>query len=187
MNEQKLSTSNTISSYETVIKKARDRVIESVAGNMELYGINLSVGHLYGTLLFQNRPMTLDEMGEALGMSKTSMSTGVRNLLDLNMVNKVWMKGARKDHYDVEQDWHQNFIDYFSIKWRKAIDENVQALRKSMRELDGLLMEEQLPEELKEIVQQDISKMQNALNYYNWLSRLIDTFESHEIFQYVPK
>lgn len=187
MNKHNLSTKQITISYETIIKKARDRVIESIADNMELYGINLSVGHLYGTLLFQNKPMTLDEMGEALGMSKTSMSTGVRNLLDLNMVNKVWVKGARKDHYDVEQDWHQNFIDYFSIKWRKAIDENVQVLRKSTRELNVLLNDEQIPNELKDEVELDINKMQNALDYYKWLSRLIDTFESHEIFQYVPK
>ncbi|GAB6179266.1 GbsR/MarR family transcriptional regulator [Desulfotomaculum defluvii] len=173
--------------YEQIINRAQDRVIDALARNIDLYGITMSIGHLYGTLLFQDKPMTLDEMGEALGMSKTSMSTGVRTLLDLNMVNKVWMKGTRKDHYEIEQDWYQNFIDYFSIKWRKGIDDNIQSLRKSLQELKFLQDKEDLPEPLRDKVEKDIEKIKNALEYYNWINRLIDTFESHEIFKYVPK
>ena len=45
---------------------------------------------------FRRKPMTLDDMGREMEMSKTSMSTGVRTLLDLKMVNKVWSKGSRK-------------------------------------------------------------------------------------------
>ncbi|MBO8162244.1 MAG: GbsR/MarR family transcriptional regulator [Brevibacillus sp.] len=177
----------TVNQYEMIIKKARDRVIEALAKNMDLYGITLSVGHLYGTMFFQDKPMTLDEMGAAMGMSKTSMSTGVRQLMEQKMVNKVWMKGARKDHYEVDQDWYQNFIDYFSTKWRKAIDLNVQALRRSMNDLTLLKEKDDLPEELQRCVETDLEKLQNALDYYDWLSRLIDLLESHEIFQYVPK
>lgn len=184
-----MSTQNeaAVEQYEQTIQKARDRVIEALAKNMDLYGITLSVGHLYGTMLFQDKPMTLDEMGEAMGMSKTSMSTGVRQLLELKMVNKVWIKGARKDHYEVEQDWYQNFIDYFSTKWRKAIDLNVQVLRRSKNELLGLQEKADLPAELRKVVLTDLEKLQHALDYYDWLSRLIDLLESHEIFQYVPR
>src|SRR5690606_16974628 len=106
--------------HEQIIRKAQDRVTETLAKNMYLYGITMSTGLLYGTLLFQEKPMTLDEMGEALGMSKTTMSTGVRNLTELRMVDKIWLKGTRKDHYQVSDDWHQNFIDFFSLKWRDA-------------------------------------------------------------------
>lgn len=77
---------------ERILEKAQERVIETLARNMDLYGITMSTGLLYGTLLFQDKSMTLDEMGEALGMSKTSMSTGVRTLMDLNMVEKIWKK-----------------------------------------------------------------------------------------------
>ncbi|MEG6522798.1 GbsR/MarR family transcriptional regulator [Desulfotomaculum sp. 1211_IL3151] len=184
---EKTSQSNKVMPYEQVISRARDRVVDALARNIDLYGITLSIGHLYGTLLFQDKPMTLDQMGEALGMSKTSMSTGVRTLLDLNMVNKVWMKGTRKDHYEIEPDWYQNFIDYFSIRWRKGIDDNTQSLRKSLQELICLQNKEDLPEPLREMVEKDIEKIQNALEYYDWVNRLIDTFESHEIFKYVPK
>ncbi|WP_188066098.1 GbsR/MarR family transcriptional regulator [Brevibacillus brevis] len=172
---------------EKILEKAQERVIETLARNMDLYGITMSTGLLYGTLLFQDKSMTLDEMGEALGMSKTSMSTGVRTLMDLNMVEKIWKKGTRKDHYEVNLDWYQNFIDLFSVKWRHACEHNAHALKKSLLELRALQQSEELSEEISERVGLSIKRIENGLEYYLWLSRLIDSFESHDIFQFVPK
>ena len=73
-----------------------ERFIQTIARNMNLYGINPSVGPLYGVLYFAENPMTLDDMREALSMSKTSMSTGVRILSDMKMVESIHKKGVRK-------------------------------------------------------------------------------------------
>ncbi|WP_019533461.1 GbsR/MarR family transcriptional regulator [Paenibacillus ginsengihumi] len=169
------------------IQKARKRVIESIGKNMDLYGVTLSTGHLYGMMFFQDKPMTLDDMGEGMGMSKTSMSTGVRTLLDLKMVHKVWEKGSRKDLYEVESDWHQTFADYFVIKWRKSVEMNLQAVRKSLAELERLAASDPDNAELQEVIAKDQAKMKEAVKYYLWLERLIDTFENGDIYQLVPK
>jgi DNA-binding transcriptional regulator GbsR (MarR family) len=175
------------SEQEQAISKARKRVIEAIGNNMDLYGITQSTGHLYGLLFFQNKPMTLDEMGQAMEMSKTSMSTGVRTLVDLKMVNKVWGKGSRKDLYEVEMDWFQTFADFFALKWRKALEMNLHALRKSKSEL--LQLSERYPDDdyLQQQLQNDLAKMDEAIRYYLWLDRLIETFETGEIFTLVPK
>ena len=166
---------------------ARERVIDSVAQNMDLYGVTESIGRLYGMLLFQQNPMTLDEMKEELGMSKTSMSTSVRTLLELKMVDKVWRKGVRKDLYKAEEDWYQTFIDFFTIKWRLAIDENVSAIEKSMNQLKVLIDKEGMSEDVKKDAKNDLEQLQYAIDYYNWLDRFVDSLESHEIFNLVPK
>jgi HTH-type transcriptional regulator, glycine betaine synthesis regulator len=172
---------------ERVVHKARKRVIESIGQNMDLYGITLSIGHLYGMLFFQNKPMTLDEMTEAMEMSKTSMSTGVRTLVDLKMVNKVWEKGARKDLYEVEMDWFQTFADFFSLKWRKALEINLQSLKRSKAELMGLLQSSSDQENLQRHLEADLTKIDEAIRYYLWLDRFIDALETGAIFELVPK
>jgi len=164
------------------LEKVRERVIESIAQNMNLYGIAPSIGRLYGMMFFHHEPLTLDEMKDELGMSKTSMSTSVRTLLELKMVDKVWKKGVRKDLYAVEGDWYQNFIDLFSVKWRSAISMNTNTISKSIKEL-----QEELDMETKGTIKSDIEKLEYTLEYYEWLNRLVDTFESHEIFNFVPK
>lgn len=131
--------------------------------------------------------MTLDEMREAMEMSKTSMSTGVRTLVDLKMVNKVWEKGSRKDLYEVEMDWFQTFSDYFSLKWRKALEINLSSLRKSKVELNQLSQLYPDDTALQAILQTDMNKIDEAIRYYKWLDRLIDSFESEEILTWYLK
>ncbi|WP_046213078.1 GbsR/MarR family transcriptional regulator [Paenibacillus wulumuqiensis] len=173
-------------SQQETVQKVRKRVIEVIGRNMDLYGVTLSTGHLYGLLFFADRPMTLDDMGREMAMSKTSMSTGVRNLLDLHMVNKVWEKGSRKDLYEVEYDWYQTFTDFFAIKWRKAVESNILVFRKSVKEIDKLIAD--MPDiPARSVLVKDKEKMQEAIRYYLWLDRLIDTMEDGTIFDLVPK
>lgn len=171
------------------LQSIRQRVIETIGNNMDLYGVTMSVGHMYGHMYFHNAPVTLDEMGHVMGMSKTSMSTGMRTLMDLKMVQKVWGKGSRKDLYVVEPDWHQSFVDFFSVRWRKTIEQNLHALKRALFELGKLKQEAEAAgdAELLDILEQDERKMKDAVSYYKWLNRLIDTFESGEIFDFVPK
>ncbi|CAM4417202.1 GbsR/MarR family transcriptional regulator [Paenibacillus tarimensis] len=169
------------------LDRARQRVIESIGKNMDLYGITLSIGHLYGHMYFQNTPITLDEMSKTMGMSKTSMSTGMRTLMDLKMINKVWGKGTRKDLYEVVPDWYQNFSDYFSIKWRKAVEGNMHALAKSLAEINSLKGEAEGDPEFLQLLEVDEAKITEALHYYKWLLRLIETLETGKIFEFIPK
>ncbi|WP_168121207.1 GbsR/MarR family transcriptional regulator [Paenibacillus sp. HB172176] len=170
-----------------IIEKSRRRVMDSIGNNMDLYGVTLSVGHLYGNIYFNDGPVTLDEMGKEMGMSKTSISTGMRTLMDLKMIGKTWEKGSRKDLYEAEPDWHQNFVDFFSVKWRKSVEMNVSSLRKSLSELEALRNEEPGNEQLAAQTDFHIDKMNQALRYYKWLHRFIDALESGTIFDLVPK
>ncbi|NGZ76032.1 GbsR/MarR family transcriptional regulator [Saccharibacillus alkalitolerans] len=170
-----------------IVHRIRKRVIEVVGRNMELYGVTLSTGHLYGLLFFADKPMTLDEMGREMQMSKTSMSTGVRTLLDLKMVNKVWEKGSRKDLYEVEYDWYQTFTDYFANEWRSAVESNLQVLRRAVKEIERLLGSEDTSEFARGVLERDLEKIRQAEKYYRWLDRLIDAMEDGEIFDLVPR
>jgi DNA-binding transcriptional regulator GbsR (MarR family) len=167
---------------EELVAQARERVIESVARNMHLYGVTPSIGRIYGTLYFEKEPMTLDELKEELKMSKTSMSTGVRTLLELNMVEKVWRKGERKDLYQVKGDWYQNFIDRFCTQWRKGSQMNLDASLTSLKDLEEVLSHTEDEETVKK-AENDLQKITYAIEYYSWLNKVIDLFESREIFE----
>ncbi|MCE3203079.1 GbsR/MarR family transcriptional regulator [Paenibacillus sonchi] len=169
------------------ISKARERVIDSIGKNMDLYGITLSIGHLYGYMYFNQGPVTLDELSRTMGMSKTSMSTGVRTLLDLKMIDKVWGKGTRKDLFEVVPDWHQNFSDYFSIKWRKAVEGNMSALSKSLNEIKQMKSDYADELEVEQLLNTDEVKIEEAIKYYRWLLKLIEALETGKIFELIPK
>src|SRR5690625_7941283 len=85
-------------------EETMEKYIQVIAKNMNLYGMTSSVGRLYGVLYFADEPMTLDDMRDALEMSKTSMSTGVGVLSDMKMVELAFKKGIHKDLYKTEDD-----------------------------------------------------------------------------------
>lgn len=181
------SISNNQLSDQEKLETAREKVIQSIAENIDLYGITDSIGRLYGTLYFSNEPLTLDEMREALGMSKTSMSTGVRTLLETKMVRKVWKKGVRKDLYQAEEDWYKTFFEYFSTQWRDAIEMNLKAIKDAESTFHALIGKKETNERIKQDAIQDLEKLAKAKEYYQWLEDLIRTFETGEIFNLVPK
>jgi len=169
------------------LEKARERIIETIAQNIHLYGLTPSAGRQYGMMFYQNEPLTLDDMTEKLGMSKTSMSTSVRALSDLKLVERAWKKGVRKDLYHATDDWYQSFVDLFTIKWRRSVSLHMNAIKKSLTELELLANDPTISEELQAEVQNDMEKLRYIKNYFDWLDRLVDVFENHEIFNLVPR
>ncbi|OIJ15116.1 GbsR/MarR family transcriptional regulator [Anaerobacillus alkalilacustris] len=168
------------------LKKAREHFVSEVAKNIYLYDISHSVGRLYGTVFFAEEPMTLDDMSEALGMSKTSMSTGIRALLEADMVERVWEKGIRKDLYKTEDDWYKSFSNVFINRWRNATVENTAAIEETKGMLEEL-NDQTTSEKVKKLIKSDLKKLSQAEAYYTWLDEVISLFETGKIFGIVPK
>lgn len=168
------------------LEEARRDYIESLAETMRMYGLSPSMGRLFGIMFFHQEPMTLDEMRQRTGMSKTSMSTGVRELSRLKLVQKKWIKGVRKDLYQAEQDQFRSFIEFFVHLWETEIELNEKALRASEEKLTKLLHDSGVKDEEKKQAEQDLEKLANAKRYYAWLRQLANTFKSGEIFDFVP-
>ncbi|WP_163971344.1 GbsR/MarR family transcriptional regulator [Oceanobacillus halotolerans] len=168
--------------YEETIEK----FIQAIAKNMSLYGITPSVGRLYGVLYFSEEPMTLDDMRDALKMSKTSMSTGVRTLYDMKMVESTFKRGIRKDLYQSEEDWYKSFTTLFGNRWRQHTETNIEEAVEAIEHLKTI-KETTTDETLMTKIDYDIERLQYARNYYEWLMQFIQVIESGKIFDYIPK
>lgn len=167
------------------LEAARDRFISEIAKNIHLYDLSPSTGRLYGTVFFSEEPMTLDEMSEQMGMSKTSMSTGIRSLVDANMVERVWEKGIRKDLYKTENDWYKSFSTVFIKRWRQATEMNLEAIRETEDQLRKIYLDT-TEDEIRQKVEIDLNKLTHAREYYEWLNEVIALFETGKIFDIVP-
>ncbi len=80
------------------------RFIEDAGNTSQSLGVGRVLGQLFAYLYFSPEPKNLAEMQEALGISKGSASTGVRQLEQWGAVKKIWIKGDRKDYYQAN-DW----------------------------------------------------------------------------------
>src|SRR5699024_129067 len=96
--------------------------MEKITDVMDAFGAPNRVGLVLGIISMNREPMTLDELSAETGMSKTRMSQVVREMIDMNITERVFKKGFRKDLYQVEEDYYQTFISLFTSTWQKAIN-----------------------------------------------------------------
>ncbi len=167
------------------IMESRDMIISAIAQTMDLYGVTPSVGRIYGVLYFSNDPMTLDEIKDEVAMSKASVSYGLRELLDIEMVSKVWRKGERKDLYVAEKDFLKNFLSFFIKNLRKERTIILNAVLKVQPAFKEVI-ENTTDPEVQEEAKKDLELIRQSHAYFEWIQRLTYAMETGEIFEYFP-
>lgn len=167
------------------LEQAKDIVINSIGQTMDLYGTNRSVGNLYGTMVFEGS-MTLDEMRHQLQMSKPSMSAGVKKLQEFDIVKQQFTRGSRKQHFIAEKDFFIFFRNFFTKKFQREIDINVEAVKDAQAIINPLLESSDLTEAETQEAQKIKAQLDHTYVYYEWLEQLTEAIESGEIFKYFP-
>ncbi|WP_174614536.1 GbsR/MarR family transcriptional regulator [Virgibacillus ihumii] len=166
----------------------KQQFIEKLIDNMHAFGVSPTVGRVLGTIYMNREPMMLDELSAETGMSKMRMSQVVREMMELNIAERVFKPGIRKDLYQVEQDYYETFISLFTSTWKKAIKRNKQFEQKLMHSLKQIQEKQsELSAADEQLVNEYLEEAYEWMNYYDWIRRLIVHFESGEIFKYVPK
>lgn len=86
-------------SGEERLTEARLRLAEAGARTSQELGAGRIVGQVMVHLYLQKEAQSLDSIGEALALSKASISIAVRQLEQLGFVRRVWVSGDRKKYY----------------------------------------------------------------------------------------
>ncbi|MEC2157673.1 choline uptake/conversion transcriptional regulator CudC [Virgibacillus halodenitrificans] len=167
------------------IDQVEHMMINTISETMDLYGVTPSVGRLYATMYFKHEPITLDEMKDALGMSKPSMSTSVRKLQEINIVQKVWQKGSRKDSFIAEKNFFNYFTQFYGMKWEREVSMYLASLKKAQALLKEVIEDSETDEASREKAELDYQQLADAMVYYRWLDKLTKLTKSGEIFDYI--
>ncbi|MCM3548688.1 GbsR/MarR family transcriptional regulator [Shouchella clausii] len=160
------------------LEQAHAIIKDGIADTMDIYGVNRSVGQLYATLYLNDGPMTLDDLRDELGMSKGSMSIGVRKLLEEKIIHRVYRKGERKDLYEAEKDFFQFFISFFTRRWERERSVNLQAVKQAIPLYEALLDDAETPDEVRAEAAHTLKKITASLEYYEFLGLLVEQFQT---------
>lgn len=82
----------------------QQRFVEEMGLAWEREGVPRIAGRIFGFLLLQAEPCSLDDMATALGVSRASISTDARCLERLHLVERVSRPGDRRDYWGIAGD-----------------------------------------------------------------------------------
>jgi len=95
------------------------RFIEDIAILLEADGLPPIAARLFALLLLSDLPQSLDDLADQLGVSKASVSTDARRLLERGIVDRVARAGDRRDYYELSPDFFARIIEARASRWRR--------------------------------------------------------------------
>lgn len=82
------------------LSEIEQQVVDIFVDGVRVLGLPRSVGEIYGLLFISPDPLSLDDLVTRLGISKGSVSQGLRTLRGLGAVRDREIEGMRRMHYE---------------------------------------------------------------------------------------
>lgn len=93
------------------------------------WGINRTVGQIYALLFLSAEALNADQITEALGISRSNTSMGLKELQAWSLVRLKHVPGDRKDHFTTPDDLWQIVRTLIEERKKREIDPTLSKLR----------------------------------------------------------
>ncbi len=101
------------------------------------WGINRTVGQIYALLYVSREAQTADDIVDKLGVSRSNVSMGLKELQSWRLVKLEHRPGDRRDFYSAPEDVWQIFKTLAEERQRREVDPTLSMLRDALLETAG--------------------------------------------------
>ncbi|WP_067789658.1 GbsR/MarR family transcriptional regulator [Paraurantiacibacter namhicola] len=92
------------------------------------WGVNRSVAQIHALLYLSERPLHAEEICEALGLARSNVSNGLKELQSYAIVRRVHVEGDRRDHFTADTDLWDMLMKISAERKKREIDPTIQML-----------------------------------------------------------
>ncbi|MCA9868639.1 MAG: hypothetical protein KIS95_04765 [Anaerolineae bacterium] len=114
-----------------------DSTVSGLGRLARFFGFSDVMGRLYGTLLLSPAPLSLDQLGDTLEISKGSVSMNMRDLERWGMAKEVWVRGERRKFYKAESDMWQVIRNVLGSREQREVQLALGVLGESIEKLQA--------------------------------------------------
>lgn len=92
------------------------------------WGVNRSVSQIHALLYLTDRALPADEIVDQLGLARSNVSTGLKELQSYGIVRRVHVEGDRRDHFVAETDLWDMLMRIAAERKRREVDPTIALL-----------------------------------------------------------
>jgi len=115
------------------------------------WGINRTVGQIYALLYVSPEPLCADDMVDRLGMSRSNVSMGLKELQSWNLVRLMHKPDDRKDYFTTLGDIWQIVRTLVEERKKREVDPTLSVLRELLMQNPGLAEEQHAQDKMREM------------------------------------
>jgi DNA-binding transcriptional regulator GbsR (MarR family) len=114
--------------------EAREVFVEGMGAASATSGVLSQLqGRIFAVLFLEDHPLSLDEIAEALQLSKSNISINIRGLVEWHLVRRVSVPNSRKDHYEAASDFWRVMQEIMERRFRWNIRQVIAACDEARR------------------------------------------------------
>ena len=133
------------------------------------WGVNRSVAQMHALLYLSDRPLHAEEICTRLGLARSNVSNGLKELQSYRIIRRVHVEGDRRDHFVADTDLWDMLMKIAAERKRREIDPTIQLLGELAESLDGRT---QLPPHIHERIGRMHEFLGTLTNWYDDVRRL---------------
>lgn len=128
------------------------------------WGINRSVAQIHALLYLAPVALHADEIAETLGIARSNVSVGIKELLAWDLVHVTHTLGDRRDFFVAQKDPWEVIRVIVEGRKRREIDPTLAFLRECVAELEG---DRETPPEVRERIAGQLEFMETLTHWYD--------------------
>ena len=133
------------------------------------WGMNRSVAQVHALLFLAPQPLGADEIAETLGIARSNVSVGLKELVTWNLVQVTHVLGDRRDFFVAEHDTWEVIRAITEGRKKREIDPTVGALRELVAALER---DTETPAETRERIASQLEFLETMTRWYDSVKRL---------------
>ncbi|MDZ4043749.1 MAG: MarR family transcriptional regulator [Eubacteriales bacterium] len=116
-----------------VIQEAQAQLIEALGRQAAFWGFGKVTGEIYAVLYLSEKPTSLADLAETLGVTKGNISVAIRVLEQFGMVRRSMRPGDRRVFFEAEPDFWQIMRRVLEQRQKPEFDVSFRLVEESLR------------------------------------------------------
>ncbi len=133
------------------------------------WGVNRSIAQIHALLYLSPQPLHADEIAETLGIARSNVSMGLKELLSWDLVQVTHTLGDRRDFFQAPQDPWEVVRIVVEARKRREIDPTVSFLRECAAALEN---DTETPPQVRERIVAQLDFFQTLTTWYDSIKGL---------------
>lgn len=115
------------------------------------WGVNRTVGQIYAVLFIAEAPLCADDLVDRLGISRSNVSMGLKELQSWNLVRQRPVPGDRRDFFATPDDIYSIVRTLVNERKKREIDPTLSMLRELLMQMPANAQEQHAQTRLKDM------------------------------------
>lgn len=133
------------------------------------WGMNRSVAQIHALLFLSEKPLNADEIGETLGIARSNVSTGLKELLAWDLVHVTHELGDRRDYFAAQQDTWDVVRAIMEGRKKRELDPTLAALRECAAQLQK---DKDTPPAVRERIVSQLEFLETVTRWFDAMKRM---------------